>query len=77
MAKQIKLRYFVFFYVVRTGLENVNGVAYFRNESSFPGQRYVLEGIAKHEDYHPARIALTGWNEMSKKDFDSFTEGDI
>ena len=66
------MRYFIFFYDFRTA-EKLGRGNIALTSGSFPPRDKVSEFAASVSSVSEDAIVITGWNEMTKEDFYSFT----
>ena len=71
--KKENLRYFAFFYVVKTDDYDAVGNLFFRDVDYFPSKDSVRKKAAEGESNFTAdNVMITGWQEMTKEDFEDF-----
>ncbi len=69
-----KLRYFIFFYSIRNNTYVAVGNLHLRGFDHFPNNKRICEEMAKDQTkFSEKDVVITGWEEMTEEDFDSFT----
>jgi hypothetical protein len=68
-------RYFIFFYVGLSSVTQSAGwISVTTTKGEFPSKTYLREEASRQCGMGGLNISLTGWEEMTKKDYISFME---
>ena len=68
-----KKRYFIVFYCFQTATKQGNGSIWMHDLDALPSNKELKEAAARGQYFDPGDTVITGWNELTKADYDNFT----